>query len=171
MQRATVITRWVVRLAGLTQIGLGLTFWSGHALSLTPVHMLIGMVVVAGLWFLVVFASRTGLHPGLLALAFSWGLVLPVFGITHIGLFPEQWHWVVQLTHLLLGVWALRLAEGLADHVLRRGGRATTVADLLSIPRGRRVTPGRRAPVSWRHTSRGAVRDRAGAGRKRIANR
>jgi hypothetical protein len=138
MQRATVATRWVVRLAGLIQIVLGLTFWSGNALSLIPVHMLIGMVVVAGLWFLVVFASRTGLHPGLVVLAFSWGLALPVFGIAHIGLFPGRWHWVVQLAHLLLGVWALRLAEGLADHVLRRGGRATTIADLLAIPRRRR---------------------------------
>jgi hypothetical protein len=138
MQTATVITRWVVRLAGLTQIVLGLTFWSGNALSLIPVHMLIGMVVVLGLWFLVVFASRTGLHPALVALAFSWGLVLPVFGIAHIGLFPGRWHWIVQATHLLLGVWALRLAEGLAEHVLRRGGRATTVRDLLSFPPRRR---------------------------------
>jgi hypothetical protein len=140
MQRATVVTRWVVRLAGLTQILLGLTFWSGRALSLIPVHMLIGMIVVLGLWFLVVFASRTGLRPGLVALAFSWGLVLPVFGIAHIGLFPGRWHWVVQLAHLLLGIGALRLAEGLADHVLRRGGRATAMAGLLSIlPRRRAV--------------------------------
>lgn len=128
MQRATVITRWVVRLAGLTQIVLGLAFWSGHAKSLIPVHMLIGMVVVTGLWFLAVFASRAGLHPALVVLAFTWGLVLPVFGIAHIGLFPGRWHWVVQLIHLLLGLGALRVAEGLAEHVLRRGGKATTAA-------------------------------------------
>jgi hypothetical protein len=151
MQRATVVTRWVVRLAGLSQIVLGLMFWSGRALSLIPLHMLIGTVVVVGLWFLMVFASRAGLRPALVALTFLWGLALPVFGITHVGLFPGRWHWVVQLTHLLLGLGALRLAEGLADHVLRGGGRATTIGDLLSTSprrRGVRMT----SPVEGKDT-------------------
>jgi hypothetical protein len=134
MQTATVITRWVVRIAGLTQIVLGLMFWSGYALLLIPLHMLIGMVLVLGLWFLVVFASRAGLHQGLVALAFLWGLVLPVFGVTHIGLFPGEWHWVVRLVHLLLGIGALYLAERLAEHVLRRGARETARSDLIASP-------------------------------------
>jgi hypothetical protein len=138
MQTATVITRWVVRTAGLTQIVLGLTFWSGNALSLIPLHMLIGMVVVLGLWFLVVFASRAGLRPPLIILAFAWGLVLPVFGVAHMGLFPSEWHAVVRLAHLLLGIGALYLAERLAEHVLRRGAREMARADAVSNPPRRR---------------------------------
>ena len=130
MQRATVITRWVVRIAGLVQIVLGLAFWSGNALSLIPLHMLIGMVVVLGLWFLVVFASRAGLRLAPVVLAFLLGLVVPVFGVAHIGLFPGQWHWVVRLVHLALGIGTLYVADQLAEYVLRRGAREAARSDL-----------------------------------------
>jgi hypothetical protein len=143
MQRATVITRWVVRIAGLAQIVLGLAFWSGYALSLIPLHMLIGMVVVLGLWFLVVFASRAGLRRGPVVLAFLLGLVVPVFGVTHMGIFPGEWHWVVRLVHLALGIGALAVADRLAEYVLRRGARETSPAGPIANAARRAVAPTR----------------------------
>ena len=119
MQRATVVTRWIVRLAGLAQIILGVLFWTRRALSLLPLHMLVGMIVVLGLWTLAILAARTGLSLGLVVLAFVWGLVLPIVGMTHGTLLPGSLHWVIQVVHLLLGIGALRLAEGLAEHIHR----------------------------------------------------
>jgi hypothetical protein len=120
MHTATIITRWIVRLAGLTQIILGVAFWTGNALSLIPTHMLVGSIVVLGLWTLAVLAARAKARPGVVALAILWGLVLPVFGVMHAGILPGSLHWIIQVVHLLLGLGALRMAEGLAAHVLRR---------------------------------------------------
>jgi hypothetical protein len=121
MQRAIAVTRWIVRLAGLIQIALGLTFWTGHALSLVSVHMVVGMVVVLGLWATAYFAARAGTRASLVTLAVIWGLVLPVFGVTHARFLPGSLHWVIRLAHLVIGVGALRLAEVLADSALRPG--------------------------------------------------
>ena len=95
MRTATSVTLWIVRLAGVTQI-------------------------VLGLWALAALAARAGSRPALVALAVVWGLVLPIYGVMHARLLPGSAHWVVQVVHLLLGIGALRLAEGLAAHVRRR---------------------------------------------------
>jgi hypothetical protein len=125
MQKATVVTQWVVRIAGLVQIVLGVLFWTGNALTLVPVHMLVGMIVVLGLWTLAVLAGRSGLHPGHVALAVVWGVLLPVVGVTQGSILPGSLHWIIQVVHLLLGLGALRLAETLAQHVRQREPRST----------------------------------------------
>jgi hypothetical protein len=125
MQTATTTTRWIVRLAGLTQIILGVTFWTGHALSLIPVHMIVGMVVVLGLWTLAGLAGRVSAPRGLVVLAVALGIVVPVFGIVHAGILPGSFHWVIRIVHLLLGLGALRLAELLAEYVTRRAATPT----------------------------------------------
>jgi hypothetical protein len=119
MRKAALVTQWVVRLGGLVQIVLGLTFWSGHALSLLPVHMLMGVLVSLGLAVLGVLAWRAGAPAAAAALAIVWALVLPVFGVMHGGILPGRWHWVVRLLHLALGIGALGFAQRLADRVLR----------------------------------------------------
>ncbi|HEU4631100.1 MAG TPA: hypothetical protein VFS08_15215 [Gemmatimonadaceae bacterium] len=121
MRRATVITRWIVRLAGIVQIVLGLLFWTRHALSLIPVHMLVGTIVVLGLWTLAGLAVRAGAGAGLAVLAVALGIALPVVGMTQGRLLVGSLHWIIQVVHLLLGLGALRLAEGLAEVALRRG--------------------------------------------------
>src|SRR5579864_9000687 len=59
------VFQWLVRLAGLTAIVLGLTFCSGHALNLVPVHMLVGLVLVLSLWSLASIAAFVRVHSGL----------------------------------------------------------------------------------------------------------
>ena len=49
MKTATTILQMLVRLAGLILIVLGVLFWTDHALTLVPVHTLVGFVLVFSL--------------------------------------------------------------------------------------------------------------------------
>ena len=112
--RATTIARWLVRLLGTIMLILGTLFWTGNALSLIPVHMLLGLALVLTLWTLAILAARGGVHPGLVALAIAWGLVVPILGLSQDGLLPGPAHWVIQVLHLLVGLAAIGLAEALS---------------------------------------------------------
>jgi thiol:disulfide interchange protein len=113
----------LVRVAGLILIVLGVLFWTDHALTLVPVHMLVGFVLVFSLWALAVVAARAGVHPGLVALAIGWGFIVPVLGLTQERLLPGDAHWVIQVLHLLVGLGAIGQAEGLAARI--KGRRPT----------------------------------------------
>jgi hypothetical protein len=133
MQIATSITQWVVRLAGVTQVVLGVLFWSGRAYELLPLHMLIGMLFVIGLWVLAGLAGWAGLKMRWVLLAVSWGIVIPVFGIVHPRLLPGPGHWVIRVVHLLIGLAAMVIAARLAGYIrLRREPVRSTTADVLS---------------------------------------
>jgi hypothetical protein len=120
MKTATTILQMLVRLAGLILIVLGVLFWTDHALTLGPVHMLVGFVLVFSLWALAVLAARAGVHPGLVALAIVWGFIVPVLGLTQERLLPGDAHWVIQVLHLLVGLGAIGQAEGLAARIKGR---------------------------------------------------
>ena len=49
MKIAITTLQWLIRLTGLIQIVLGVTFWAGYALNLISLHMLIGSVLVFAL--------------------------------------------------------------------------------------------------------------------------
>lgn len=114
MQTATTIALMVLRVIGLAQIGLGLLFWTGNSLNLIPLHMLLGFVLVLALWALAGLAAGGGANPGLVAVALLWGVGVPVLGLTQQRLLPGDWHWLVQLAHLLVGLIAIGLGEHLA---------------------------------------------------------
>ena len=120
MKTATTILQTLVRLAGVILIVLGVLFWTDHALTLVPVHMLVGFVLVFSLWALAVLAARAGVHPGLVALAIGWGFIVPVLGLTQERLLPGDAHWVIQVLHLLVGLGAIGQAEGLAARIKGR---------------------------------------------------
>jgi hypothetical protein len=104
------------------------SFWTDHALTLVPVHMLVGFVLVFSLWALAVLAARAGVHPGLVALAIGWGFIVPVLGLTQERLLPGDVHWVIQVLHLLVGLGAIGLAERLARRIKNRVSAGPTVA-------------------------------------------
>ena len=120
MKIATTVFQMLVRLSGLILISLGVLFWTGHALTLIPVHMLVGFVLVLSLWTLAVLAARAGVHAGLVALAIVWGLIVPILGLTQQRLLPGDAHWVIQILHLLVGLGAIGQAEGLAARIKGR---------------------------------------------------
>ena len=128
MRAATIATVWIVRVAGIVQIVLGLLFWTGRALGYIPLHMSVGFVVVLGLWTLALLAlvARTG--AGLAAFAILWGLALPALGMTQAAILVGPWHWVIRVVHLLMGLIALGLADNLAKRVLKSRAPSGRVA-------------------------------------------
>ena len=119
MRIATLAAMWIVRVAGIVQIVLGLLFWTGRALGYIPLHMSVGFVVVLGLWTLALLAlvARTG--AGLAIFGILWGLALPALGMTQAGILVGPWHWIIRVIHLLMGLTALGLADRLATRVLK----------------------------------------------------
>lgn len=120
MRTASLAVQMVVRVAWLVQLVLGLLFWSGNQLALVPVHMLIGLLIVLGLWTQTVLGARAGAPLPLVVAGALWGLVVPVFGVLQGGLLPGGAHWIVQAVHLLFGIVAIALAETLSARVVGR---------------------------------------------------
>jgi hypothetical protein len=92
-------------------------FWTGNALTLLPVHMLAGIVLVLALWTLALLAAVSGIHRGFVALAMVWGLIVPILGMTQNQLLPGALHWMIQILHLLIGIVAMSLGNGLAHRI------------------------------------------------------
>jgi hypothetical protein len=113
MRTAAVITQWLVRLTGLTQIILGLLFWTNNALTLIPVHMMIGLLFVLSLWALAIIAAIMGADRRMVALALIWGVVVVGLGMTQTQILPGGFHWVIEVVHLLVGLAALGIAQRL----------------------------------------------------------
>jgi hypothetical protein len=112
-----LVARWLVRVAGLVQILLGALFWTGNAVTLVPLHILVGLLLVVGLWTLAFFAARAGVEPGFVIVVVLWGLLLPVFGLYQDRLLTGDAHWVIRVLHLLVGLAAIGQGEGLAGRM------------------------------------------------------
>src|SRR5262245_14833619 len=117
MKTTASIAQILVRVAGLTQIVLGVLFWTGNALTLIPIHMLVGSVLVLLLWILAGVGLWAGVSRGRVALAIVWGVVVVALGMTQNELLPGSAHWVIQVLHLLVGLAAIGMAEGLAVRI------------------------------------------------------
>src|SRR5215472_5615457 len=124
MRTTATIAQWLVRVAGLIQIVLGLLFWTGNQLALVPVHILVGLVLVLSLWTLAFIGARSGVQPGLVAVAFVWGLIVVALGLTQGDILTSGPHWVVQVLHLLVGLAAIGQAEALGARIKRSGAAA-----------------------------------------------
>jgi len=117
MQGTTTVAQMLVRICGGLLIILGIFFWTGHALSLIPIHMLLGLVFVIALWVLAGIGARAGVGAGLVALAVLWGIIVLALGMTQTRLVPGSAHWVIRVLHLLVGLFAIRLGEVLAQRI------------------------------------------------------
>jgi len=98
----------VLRLCGTLAVILGILFWSGNALNLLPIHMLLGLLVVLSLW--IVGIGQAFSSAGNWPLAFGallLGLLVIVVGMTQSSLLVGAFHWVIQVVHLLLGILAV----------------------------------------------------------------
>lgn len=124
MRTATTVIGMAIRVLGLVMIVLGLLFWTGNALNLIGLHMLIGIVVVLLLWALAIIAARNGVSLGLVALGIVWGLIVVALGMTQTRLLPGDLHWIIRVLHLLVGIGALGIAERLAGTIKRAGAPA-----------------------------------------------
>ena len=117
MKTAVTIANTLTRLTGVIQIVLGVLFWTGNALGLVPAHIISGTVLVLSLWTLAILGARAGVRPGLVALSLIWGLITIALGLTQGQLLVNSAHWIIQVIHLLIGLGAIGLAEGLAARI------------------------------------------------------
>lgn len=121
MTNARRILLPLFRLAGITQVVLGILFWTGRVLNLAPLHMGIGMLFV-GLYLFLILTARVGKE--LLTVALLLGFAIPVFGIMHTRLLIGDLHWIVQVTHLLLGGAAMGVVDRTNKALNARGTAA-----------------------------------------------
>ena len=105
----------VLRLCGALAVILGILFWSGNALNLVRIHMLLGILVVLSLWVVGIGQAFTsgGSWP-LAGGALLLGLLVIVVGMTQSSLMVGPFHWVIQVVHLLLGILAVGVGQNAA---------------------------------------------------------
>lgn len=125
MYTATTVAQLAVRATGVVQLLLGMLFWAGIATGLVPVHMLVGFLLVLGLWTLALLGIPGGAPRGLIGLAGVWGLLLPAFGMAQERLLTGSAHWIIETLHLLVGVAAIGMGETLAQRIKERRAAAT----------------------------------------------
>lgn len=129
--KVIIITDWILRIAALAALVLGLLFWTGNAETegIRLVHMLLGIIVVLSLWTL---GLAQGFRGGSFALAlatFVVGLLLVIVGLYQTGWLLGSYHWIIQVIHLLLAL----IAIGLGEMITGRAKRQARTAEQLPI--------------------------------------
>jgi len=117
------VLRILVSAIGAIMIALGLLFWTGNAVALLPLHMLLGVALVLMLWIIAVMALVARTNPALALIALVWGLIAPILGITQFQLLPGSLHWIIQALHLLVGIIAIALANILARQIAQTSAK------------------------------------------------
>jgi hypothetical protein len=95
----------VLSLAGLLALILGLLFWFGMSLNLMTMHMLLGFLAVTALW--VIGIGQAFFKGGswiIAACALVVGALMIVLGMIQSSLMVGEFHWIIQVIHLLLGL-------------------------------------------------------------------
>ena len=113
----------VLSLAGLLALLLGLLFWTGSALNLMQMHMLLGLLAVGALLVIGIgqaFSKGGSWVIAVLALVVVAATVM--LGMTQASLMVGEFHWVIQVIHLVLGL--LTIGVGHMGAVRYRKGSA-----------------------------------------------
>ncbi len=114
----------VLTLSGALALILGLLFWTGTALHLVSMHMLLGFLAVGALWLIGIgqFSSPNG--SWVIAVgALLVGALTAVLGLYQASLLIGESHWIIEVVHLLLGVLTIGLGHiGAARHRKSFGG-------------------------------------------------
>jgi len=108
-----------VRALGFMQTAIGILLWMGQGLRPPLIHIALGCAFVLALWALAFFGARARVAGGLVALLAAWGVLVAAFGMMHAGFLPGPQHWVIQATHLVIGIIAIGLAEMVAARAKR----------------------------------------------------
>jgi hypothetical protein len=119
-----VVVRALFGILGILLLLIGVAVWTGHALSLIPLHMALGLALVALLWVLAALALRARAAGWLVVLALVWGAFLAAFGYAQLGLLPGTNHWIVRVAHLLVGIVGMGLGGILGARIRKAGGGA-----------------------------------------------
>lgn len=127
---AVRISSMALRLLFVIQLLLGIFSWINRPLLPIGVHMVIGLLIVALVWFLGVAQGllKNG-SIGLTLGTFIMGLVLAIFGMVQGSILngPHQPHGIIQVIHLLLALATVGLGEASVSR-FRRGASAAAPA-------------------------------------------
>lgn len=99
-------------LAGLLALVSGLLFWTGTALDWIQLHMLLGFLTVGALWVVAIgqiFAKKGSWV--IAAAAIIVGAATIVLGMTQASLMVGDFHWLVEVLHLALGIFTIGLGH------------------------------------------------------------
>ena len=107
--RSITVIEWILRIAGLGALILGLLFWIAQ-LNVINIHMLFGLIVALTLLIISLLAVFTrGMRVwGIVGIVYA--LILPIFGLNQALLLIGSLHWLIQVAHMLVGIGALALA-------------------------------------------------------------
>jgi hypothetical protein len=117
MNKAATVFQMLIRVTALIQIATGIPLWIKHATGMTPIHMLIGLVLVLCLWALAVIGARARAGGWLVAMAFVWGAITVLLGMTQAQIMPGAGHWMIRVVHILIGLGAIGMAEALGARI------------------------------------------------------
>ena len=118
MRTTIAVLSWIIRVAAVVQLLLGILFWTGHAITYIPVHIVVGSALVVALWVIAVLALVARVKRGLAVFELVWGLALASFGMMQAGILIGSLHWIIRVVHLAMAVSAVKLGEGLANALL-----------------------------------------------------
>jgi len=131
LRTATVILRG----SGILALLLGLLFWGGTALNLISIHMLLGLLMVLALWVIGVLQLYGKYQQrGLAVSALLLGLAIIVLGLRQSSLLVGPQHWVISLTHLLLGGLGVVLGQISAGRALAKQPPAGSASRVPAQP-------------------------------------
>ena len=102
-----------MRLAALFQLAVGIGLWTGHLYSLVDVHRTVGVLFVLALWIIAVIAMVYRRAIGLAAFALAWGVLVAGFGFMQQAILPGDYHWVIRVVHIVIGLASMPIAERL----------------------------------------------------------
>lgn len=122
MLRSIFALRAIAGILFLIQLVLGVVFWTGHALSLVPLHMLLGSLFVVTILTFAALTARAGAPRGPVLTLVIVGVITPIVGFAQMQLAPGASHWVIQVLHLLLGLIAMAIVGRLTARL--HGSRA-----------------------------------------------
>lgn len=114
------VLRRTIQGAGIFQVILGIIFWTGTALQLIPVHMLVGITFVIAIWLLALRAVLLGAGAAFPSFVAAYGVLVIAFGMTQAQILPGQNHWIIRVLHLAVGFGAMGMADGLWRRMIRR---------------------------------------------------
>lgn len=117
----SIFIRILLRTGQLAWVGaiiLGLLHWFFH-ISFIEIHMLFGFLVTLALLIAGSVAVFTrGLRVlGVMAIVFA--LIVPAFGMTQMLILVGDFHWLIQVAHLLVGVAAVILTERISKQYMQ----------------------------------------------------
>lgn len=121
---AVRIAAWLLRVIFIINLILGILFLTGRAGNLVLLHMILGIIFVAALWFLGAAQALRGGPIGIMAATFAVGLVLAIIGFIQgaTGITP-----LIAVLHIIFFLAAIGLGEMSAARYRRLSAAKTAV--------------------------------------------